>query len=84
MNENNYALIIRQIEDMISEIKAKHDAELRPYYDGIEALRVINTACEKCDGAGEVMRPRACAEDDRNREMIPCSACGGTGRKAKA
>jgi RecJ-like exonuclease len=75
----NLVPAIHEIEEQIAQIKASYAKELKPYVDSLDKLRAINTACEKCGGAGKVMRPRACAEDDRERDMITCSVCGGTG-----
>jgi recombinational DNA repair protein RecR len=75
---------IRAIREQISDIEHKHAEELAPYKDSLESLQKINTACEKCGGSGRVMRPRLCAEDDRDREMIQCNLCHGTGLSDKA
>ena len=75
----NLVPAICEIEKQISKIKANHIAELKPYIDSLEKLRAINTACEKCGGAGTLVRPRICAEDDMTREKITCPVCDGTG-----
>jgi len=80
----NLVPAIRQIEEQISEIEWEYKAKAKPYHDSLQALRKLNTACEKCEGKGKVLRSRACAEDDRPdpndpRDYIKCDACGGTG-----
>ena len=80
----NLVPAIRQIEEQISEIEREYKVKAKPYHDSLQALRKLNTACEKCAGKGKVLRRRACAEDDAPdpkdpRDYIKCDACGGTG-----
>lgn len=84
MNKVNLVPAIKEIEKIISDIKADYDKKIKPYQDSLEHLRQINTACEFCNGEGKVLRSRACAEDDRPdpndpRDWLMCSYCHGTG-----
>lgn len=81
----NLVPAIRQIEEQIMEIEREYKTKAKPYHDSLKALRQLNTACEKCNGKGKVLRRRVCAEDDRPdptdpRDYIKCDICGGTGR----
>lgn len=78
MPKLNLVPAIRQIEQELGKIKARHRAELQPYEDSLKELRKINTACEHCNGKGKVFL-RACAEDDG--DYYPCAECHGTGEK---
>lgn len=87
MSEGKLNLVpaIRQIEEQIMEIEREYKIKAKPYHDSLKALRQLNTACEKCNGKGKVLRRRVCAEDDRPdptdpRDYIQCDICKGTGR----
>lgn len=76
--------LIREVESQINQLEAEFKAKVKPYYDSLNALRKINTACEKCGGYGKVLRSRACAEDDRPdpddpRDWNTCPVCNGSG-----
>jgi DnaJ-class molecular chaperone len=75
----NLVPAIREISNQITQIEARHAAELKPYIDSLASIRSLNKACEACGGSGKVMRPRACAEDDRERDLVNCAECHGTG-----
>lgn len=83
-NELNLVPAIKEVEAQIRKIKAEYSKKLQPYEDSLEQLRKINTACERCNGVGKVLRPRACAEDDPPDPNDPCDwnkcdECKGTG-----
>ena len=83
-NELNLVPAIKEVEAQIRKIKAEYSKKLQPYEDSLEHLRKINTACERCNGVGKVLRPRACAEDDPPdpndpRDWNKCDECHGTG-----
>ena len=83
-NDLNLVPAIREIEAQIRAIESEHRKKIEPYQKSLEQLRKINTACEKCGGAGKVLRSRACAEDDRPDPNDPsdyntCDKCHGTG-----
>jgi len=76
---------IRQMEKEISDREHTFRKEIQELKDGLKALRKINTVCEKCNGKGKYLRPRACAEDDRPNpddptDYLKCSKCNGTGK----
>lgn len=80
----NLVPAIREVESQINQLEAEFKAKVKPYYDSLNALRKINTACEKCGGYGKVLRSRACAEDDRPdsddpRDWNTCPVCNGSG-----
>ena len=86
MNNNILNLVpaIKALEGQIKELRSEYLEKVIPYEDSLRQLRKINMACEKCEGAGKVLRYRACAEDDRPdpndpRDYVTCNACGGTG-----
>lgn len=79
---------IRALEAEVSDLELECKKKLAPYKDSLEALRKLNTACERCDGKGKVLRTRACAEDYRPDPNDPadwrtCNVCHGTEREPK-
>jgi len=83
MEHSNLVSAIKETERRISKLDADHQKRRKPLEDRLSMLRKENTVCEKCNGAKQVMRPRTCAEDDREREMITCPVCKGTGLARK-
>ena len=77
----NLVPAIREMESEIRQRENTFQKEIQELKNGLATLRKLNTVCEKCSGEGKFMRPRSCAEDDREREYINCSECGGTGKK---
>lgn len=85
MESINIVPAIKEIEAIIRNKTEEFEEQIKPYKDSLAQLRKINTACEKCNGVGKVLRSRACAEDDRPdpddpRDWIQCNYCFGTGR----
>ena len=85
MAEPNIDLMpaITSLRATIQSLEQQKDSALKPYEDGLKALRGQNTVCERCHGEKRVTRPRACAEDDIDpndpRDQIKCPDCNGTG-----
>lgn len=80
----NLVPAIKEIEKIIKEKEARFKKEIAPYEESLNQLRRINTVCEKCMGAGHVLRNRVCAEDDRPNpndpsDWVECKKCYGTG-----
>lgn len=80
----NLVPAIREVEHQIHMMEFDHAEKIKPYRDSLKSLREINQACEKCNGAGKVLRSRACAEDDPPdpddpRDYNVCPVCHGTG-----
>ena len=80
----NLVAAIVATEGEISKMKRRHELELQPMEEALKALRNINTACERCNGQGKVLRCRACAEDDAPdpndpRDYVVCPVCLGSG-----
>lgn len=85
MENVNLVPAIHQIELQILEMEHEYKIKIKPYQDSLKALRKINTACEKCEGRGRILRSRACAEDDAPdpndpSDYIRCDVCNGTGK----
>lgn len=85
MEELNLVPAIKIIEEIISKLDAEHEKKVRPYLNSLEQLRKLNTACEYCNGTGEVLRFRVCAEDDRPdpdnpNDLKRCPKCKGSGK----
>lgn len=76
----NLVPAIREIEEIIRNLKSKHRKELEPYEQSLDALKNINTACLNCNGTGKVFH-RACAEDEG--DYYTCEECKGTGKQIK-
>lgn len=86
MNKRPINLVpaIKALEEQINEIRSEYLETVRPYEDSLRELRKLNTACERCNGTGKLLRRRACAEDDRPdpnnpADYVRCMRCGGTG-----
>lgn len=84
----NLVLAIKEIEKEIDALTAEYRNKLKPYQDSLKQLRIINEACERCNGKGKILRSRCCAEDDRPdpndpTDYIICPVCKGSGRAIK-
>lgn len=84
LNTLNLVPAIREVEAQIRQLTAEFEKKVKPYNDSLAALRKVNTACERCEGIGKVLRSRACAEDDRPdpddpRDWNTCPVCQGSG-----
>ena len=86
MNKRPINLVpaIKALEEQIKEIRSEYLETVRPYEDSLRELRKLNTACERCNGTGKLLRHRSCAEDDRPdpndpADYVKCMRCGGTG-----
>ena len=55
-NELNLVPAIIEIEAQIRKIEAEYNKKLQPYKNSLEQLRKINTACERCNGIGKILR----------------------------
>lgn len=80
----NLVPAIREVEAQIRQLTAEFEKKVKPYNDSLVTLRKVNTACERCEGTGKVLRSRACAEDDRPdpdnpRDWNTCPVCHGSG-----
>lgn len=83
-NALNLVPAIREVEAQIRQLTAEFEKKVKPYNDSLVALRKVNTACERCEGTGKVLRSRACAEDDRPDPDNPsdwntCPVCHSSG-----
>lgn len=83
--EVNLVPAIKELTKFITEEDSKHTKRMKPYKESLDALRSLNTVCEKCEGQGKVLRGRSCAEDDRPDPNDPfdyttCPCCGGSGK----
>ena len=54
--EMNLVGAIRALEDSLFEIEKKFNDEVKPYKDGLEILKKLNTACTKCAGVGKILK----------------------------
>ena len=80
----NLVPAIREVEAQIHRLTVEFEEKIKPYNDSLAALKKANTACERCEGTGKVLRSRACAEDDRPdpddpKDWNTCPVCHGTG-----
>ena len=85
MTELNLVPAIQAVERQIKELEQNFNKKVQPYREGLAQLRKMNTACERCNGLGKILRPRLCAEDDRPDpydpvDYITCPVCNGTGK----
>lgn len=79
---------IVQIERQKEKKEIELKREIESYNKALNLLRGMNDVCERCYGRGNILRSRACAEDDRpdpndTRDYIKCPMCHGTGKAVK-
>jgi len=84
----NLVPAIKELESEIRKMRYEFERKVKPYEESIAQLRKLNDACEYCNGAGKVLRSRACAEDDPPdandpRDWLVCDHCRGTGKCKK-
>lgn len=72
-----FQTVIKQLKETIAQHTETHEAVIFVYKNALHELRKINDTCERCEGTGRILKPRACAEDDRTE--ITCHCCNGTG-----
>lgn len=81
----NLVSALKELKAEKKKIENEYKAKIQGYNIAIKALEQLNDTCERCEGVGKVLRPRACAEDDRPdpadpKDYIPCPECHGTGK----
>lgn len=80
----NLVAALKELRKEKADLEAEYKSKLIGIDTAILAVQRINTVCEKCEGKGKVLRPRACAEDDRPdpndpNDWITCPECHGSG-----
>ena len=65
----------------IKENEKKYQKQIKEIDGGLKVVREMNTTCERCQGLGEVQKPRPNVYCER--EYITCPECHGTGEKKK-
>ena len=86
--EMNLVGAIRALEDSLFEIEKKFNDEVKPYKDGLEILKKLNTACTKCAGVGKILKScnninKHVPNPNKLEDYEWCDRCGGTGIEPK-
>ena len=75
--EINVIPAMKTILDTIKDNEKKLEKQTAELEAGLKVIREMNTTCERCNGSGVVIKPRANAYCER--EYMDCPDCHGKG-----